>query len=88
MFSRGTKTILIALLTVLVVCMVPLMGPHANASGHLHHGASASCATCMGSISILAFVFSLASLGLLALLMPASRLLVLTSDRFHPPCIS
>ena len=88
MFTRGTKTILIALLTVLVVCMVPLMGAHANASGHLHHDASASCATCMGSISLLAFVFLLALVGPLALLMPATRMLVLSADRFHPPYIA
>jgi hypothetical protein len=82
------KLILIGVLTVLVICMVPLMGPGANASGHLHHDASASCATCMGSISLLAFVFSLALLGPLTLLMPAMRMLVLSADRFHPPYIS
>ena len=81
------KLILIGVLTVLVICMIPLMGPHAS-SGHLHHDASASCATCMGSISLLAFVFSLALLGLLALLMPVRRVLVLSADRFHPPYIS
>jgi hypothetical protein len=87
MFSRETKTILIALLTVLVVCMVPLMGPQASASGHLHHDASASCATCMGSISLLIFVFSLALLGLQLLLIPVARLLALPADRFHPPYV-
>ena len=81
------KLILIGVLTVLVVCMVPLMGPHAS-SGHLHHDASASCATCMGSISLLVVVFSLALLGLSPLLMPAVRVLVLPADRFHPPYIS
>ncbi len=81
------KLIVIGVLTVLVMCMVPLMGTHAS-SGHLHHDASASCATCMGSISLLAFVFSLALLGPLTLLMPAMRMLVLSADRFHPPYIS
>ena len=81
------KLIFIGVLTVLVICMIPLMGPHAS-SGHLHHGASASCATCMGSISLLAFVFSLALMGPLTLLMPAPRMLVLSADRFHPPYIS
>ena len=82
------KLILIGVLTVLVICMIPLMGPQTNASGHLHHDASASCATCMGSISLLAFVFSLALLGPLTLLMPAKRMLVLSADRFHPPYVS
>lgn len=82
------KLILIGVLTVLVVCMVPLMGPHASASGHLHHDASASCATCMGSIALLVVVFSLALVGLSPLLIPAVRVLVLPADRFHPPYIS
>jgi len=41
----------------------------------------------MGSTSLLVFVFSLALLGLLALLVPAMRVLVLPADRFHPPYV-
>ena len=81
------KLILIGILTVLVICMVPVMGPHAS-SGHLHHDASASCATCMGSTSLLVVVFSLALLGFSPWLMPAVRVLLLPADRFHPPYIS
>ena len=87
MRAQVAKIVLIVL-AVLVVCMVPLMGPHTNGPGHLHHDASTSCATCMGSISLLTFVFSLALLGPLILLTPATRMLVLSADRFHPPYIS
>jgi hypothetical protein len=88
MRAHVAKIVLIGVLAILVSCMVPLMGPPANASGHLHHGASASCATCMGSVELLVIVFSLALLGLSPLLMPAIRVLVLPADRFHPPYIS
>jgi len=81
------RLVLIGLLVLSVVCMVPLMGAGHAATGHLHHDASASCATCMGSTSLLVFVFSLALLGLLALLVPAMRVLVLPADRFHPPYV-
>ncbi len=79
------RFLMIAALALLVVCMVPMMGPSANASGHFHHDASSSCATCMGNIAAPIVVFSLSFLGFLILFMPSVHLLVLAADRFHPP---
>jgi len=79
------KAILIGILTLLVICMVPLMGTSAHAGGHLHHDASASCATCMGTVSAAMVVFSLPLLLILIWLLPMAPPLRLCRDRFHPP---
>ena len=79
------RILLIVLLAFSVVCMVPLMG--ANDIHHLHHGASVSCATCMGSevASDVFFLFTL--LGLLTVMIPVAPLLALVKNQFHPPRI-
>ena len=82
------KAILIALLTLLVVCMVPIMGTSAHAGGHLHHDASASCATCMGTVSVVMVAFSLPFLFIFIWLLPMMPPLRLCRNRFHPPCAS
>ena len=79
------RILLIALFTFSVVCMVPLMG--ANDLHHLHHGASVSCATCMGSEVSSGVFFFLTLLGLLTVMIPVAPLLALVKYQFHPPRI-
>ena len=79
------KLFLLGLLCLSVLCMVPFMGSHHLTVDHLHHDASASCSTCMGSVdmSVVGILFTL--LGLSSLIIPAAPLLTLIVDRFHPP---
>ncbi len=79
------RILLIALLALSVVCMVPLMGT--SDSHSLHHGASASCATCMGSEVSSDVVFLLTLLGLWAVMIPVAPLLPLVKGQFYPPRI-
>ena len=81
------RLLLICVLTLSVVCMVPLMGADHAASGHLHHGDSVSCATCMGPESIIGVVVLLTLLGLLTVMIPVTPLLAPLKDQFHPPRI-
>ena len=77
-----TWLLFIALLALSVVCMVPLMG--ATDLHHVHHGASASCATCMGSDVDRGVFFLLTLLGLLTVMIPVAPLLALAKNQFHP----
>ena len=86
MRAQVAKIVLIGVLAVLVVCMVPIMGTSAHAAGHLHHDASASCATCMGTVSVAMVAFSLPLLFILIWLLPIAPPLRLCRNRFHPPC--
>lgn len=79
------KIVLLGLLCLSVLCMVPLMGSHHLASDNLHHDASASCATCMGSASMSMVGFLFIVMGLSSLVVPAASLLTLVVDQFHPP---
>ncbi len=79
------RILLIALLAFSVVCMVPLMGT--SDSHSLHHGASASCATCMGSEVSSDVVFLLTLLGLLAVVITVAPPFALVKNQFHPPRI-
>ena len=79
------RMLLIIGLALSVVCMVPLMG--ANDLHHWHHGASVSCATCMGLEAFTDALFFLALLGLLTIMFPVAPLLALVKDQFHPPRI-
>ena len=82
------KALLIGFLSLLLLCMLPLMGSTLNSDGHLHHDASASCATCMGSIAVPLVIFLLTFLGSatsMLLLLPA---LVASRSPFHPPRLS
>jgi len=65
------RFLIIGLLVLSVLCMVPLMGAdHVNA-GHLHHDATASCATCIGPESMAGEFFLLSLLGIAILILPA-----------------
>ncbi|SPP66320.1 hypothetical protein [Nitrospira lenta] len=80
-----TKLFLLGLLCLSVLCMVPLMGSHHLASDHLHHDASVSCSTCMGSAAMSTVGVLFALLGFSSLIIPAAPLLTLVVDQFHPP---
>lgn len=79
------KILLLVLLCLSVLCMVPLMGSQHLASDHLHHDASASCSTCMGSAAMSGVGVLFTLLGLSSLIIPAAPLLKLIVDQFHPP---
>ena len=65
------RAVLITVLVLSVVCMVPLMGADHVSAGHIHHGATVSCATCIGPESIVWDFFLLSLLGLAMLMLPA-----------------
>jgi hypothetical protein len=77
--------LLIGFLALLLLCMVPLMGSLSHSSGHLHHDASVSCATCMGSIDLPVAIFLLTFLGSAAFMLLVSLALVALRAPFHPP---
>ena len=79
------RLILISLLVLSVLCMVPLMGIDHATAGHLHHGASASCATCLGLETFSASLFLLALVGLSLLMIPVPPPRVQVRGLFHPP---
>ena len=79
------RVAIVGVLVLLVLCMVPLMGAGHSATGHFHHGATASCATCIGPESSGMFVFLLTLLGLSPLLIPAAPSRILGHRLFHPP---
>ena len=78
-----TRILLIIALALSVICMVPLMG--SGHTTHLHHGASVSCATCMGSGTQQQVVFPLPLVGLLKLSIFVVPLMIHVKDQFHPP---
>ena len=80
-----SKLVLLILVCLSVVCMVPLMGSHHLASDDLHHDASPSCSTCMGSAAMntVGMLFTVG--GLLSLIVSAAPPLTLLADQFHPP---
>jgi hypothetical protein len=65
------RFLIIGLLVLSVVCMVPLMGADHVTAGHLHHGVTVSCATCIGPESIVGGFFLLSFLGIAMLMLPA-----------------
>jgi hypothetical protein len=79
------RVTIIVVLVLSVVCMVPLMGIDHATAGHLHHGATASCATCIGPESIGEVVFLLTLFGLSPLLMPITPPRPPVPNQFHPP---
>mgnify|MGYP001582112687 CR=1 len=79
------RFLFIGLLILSVACMVPLMGAGHSATGHFHHGATASCATCIGPESIGMVVFLLTLLGLSPLMIPSAPPRPLVRGLFHPP---
>jgi threonine/homoserine/homoserine lactone efflux protein len=81
------KIILLVLLSLSVLCMVPLMGSHHLASDFLHHDAATSCSTCMGAVTTSTIVVLFAVLGLSSLMISATPALKLIVRQFHPPRI-
>ena len=82
-----TRAVLFGLLALAVVCMVPLMGIDHATTGHLHHGAADSCATCMGPESVDGVVFLFAMLGMATMMVPAAPPRAPVHGLFHPPRI-
>ena len=79
------KVVLIGMLSLLLLCVIPLMGSAHHSAGHLHHDASSACATCMGSIDLHVLIFLLTFLGLTTLMHPELPALVASRSPFHPP---
>jgi len=79
------RVAIVGLLILSVLCMVPLMGIDHATAGHLHHGATASCATCIGPESIGMVVFLLTLLGLSPLMIPSAPPRPPVRNQFHPP---
>jgi hypothetical protein len=87
-FNSMLKVLLIGFLSLLLLCMLPLMGSAPNSGGHLHHDASASCATCMGSVDLPLVIFLLTFLGSATFMLLVLPALVSSRSPFHPPRLS
>ena len=87
-FISMLKVLLIGFLSFLLLCMVPLMGSISNGGGHLHHDASVSCATCMGSMDLPLVIFLLTFLGSATFILLLFPPLVPSRSPFHPPRLS
>ncbi len=73
-------------LSLLLLCIVPLMGSMSHQSGHLHHhDDTASCVTCMASVDLSALFFLLTLLGLATSWAPVLPKLLASLSPFHPP---
>lgn len=87
-FNCMLKMLLIGFLALLLLCMVPLMGSISHSGGHLHHDASVSCASCMGSIDLPLAIFLLTFLGSVTFMLVLSSPVVPSRSPFHPPRFS
>ena len=87
-FNPMLKVLLVGFLALLLLCMVPLMGSISHSGGHLHHDASVSCATCMGSVDLPLVIFLLTFLGSATFMLLLSPPLVAPRSPFHPPRLS
>lgn len=79
------KVVVVGFLSLVLLCMIPILGSTQHHSGHLHHDASASCATCMASVDL---PLNLSFLSLLGMAISAvHELPKLLAPRllFHPP---
>lgn len=79
------KVCLIAFLSVMLLCMIPIMGSTQHDSGHLHHDASTSCATCMASVDVSLILLLLSLVGFTASAAPVLLKLLAPGSLFHPP---
>lgn len=79
------KIVLIGFLSLVLLCMIPIMGGSQDHSGHLHHNDSASCATCMASVDVPFILVPLRFQGFALLAVPRLPKLVDPSSSFHPP---
>jgi fumarate reductase subunit D len=79
------RLFIISLLIFSLFCMVPIMGTHHSATGHLHFDASASCSTCMGPAAMIEGTSLFTLLGFVASMIPATPPLGSLAEQFHPP---
>jgi len=79
------KVFLIGVLSLVLLCMLPIMGSIQHHSGHLHHDASASCATCMASVDLSLILLLLSLVGFAISAVPVLPKLLAPCSPFHPP---
>ena len=79
------KIVLIGLLALVLLCMIPIMGSTQHHFGHLHHDASASCATCMASVDVSLILLLLSLVGFAISAGPVLPKLLAPYSPFHPP---
>jgi len=79
------KLAMIAVLSLMLLCMAPIMGGTQHDSGHLHHSDSVSCATCMVAVDIPLMLVQLSIMGFAAWVIPLLLTLLTPHSPFHPP---
>ena len=79
------KVVLIGFISLVLLCMIPIMGSTQHHSGHLHHDASTSCATCMASVDVSLILLLLSLVGFAASAAPVLPKLLAPCSLFHPP---
>jgi hypothetical protein len=79
------KVCLIGFLSLVLLCMIPIMGSPQHHSGHLHHDDSASCATCMVSVNLPLNLSFLSPLGMAISAIHELPKLLAPRLLFHPP---
>jgi hypothetical protein len=79
------NVVFVCLLSLLLLCMIPVMGSGPHHSGHMHHDDTASCATCMISIDLSMLLLLLSLLGLATSVVFVGPKLVPPHSPFHPP---
>lgn len=79
------KVVLIGFLALVLLCMIPIMGSTPHHSGHLHHDASTSCATCMASVDVSFILLLLSLVGVAASAASVFPKRLAPRSPFHPP---
>ena len=79
------KVVLIGFLSLVLLCMIPIMGSTPHHSGHLHHDVSTSCATCMASVDVPLIFLAQSLVGVAISAVPVLPNLLAPRALFHPP---
>ena len=79
------KVVLIGFISLVLLCMIPIMGSTQHHSGHLHHDASTSCATCMASADVPLIFLAQSLVGVAISAVPVLPKLLAPRALFHPP---
>lgn len=79
------KVFVIGFLSLVLLCMLPIMGSTQHHSAHLHHDASASCATCMAVVDWSLILLLLSLVGFAISSLPVLPKLIAPGSPFHPP---